>query len=326
MGYGIFNLETAYNSASPNCVEAYVEWSSELTSGSSHKVTMKLFARRIDYTGATNIQYGAPDSYPWTNVYTNSYLVFRYKEYVHICTVETTVNSDDNGVASFSGASFYAGFYSSSYGTRRMSGTIESLTLDKPRKSVSISSVDGITCTSNNYSPAVGDNITLTINITDTVKFSGYNLSVSGATLVSGTTYRVNGNVSVVVTGVVRNYTIHVASENGVNVYVKDTSDRFYSDGAKIPYGTSITVYISVNVGYELLSFTVNGEHYNETDNVNIAVSSDVYITVDVRESGVVRIMDGDGFSKYQVFIYTESGWSRYKPMLFTESGWGVCN
>lgn len=325
MASGTFYLEEAYNSSSPNCVEAYVSWSSVLNSGSSHTVTMELYARRIDYTGSTTIQYSAPSSSGWTRTYTNSSLVFSGGSYVHICTVQTTVTSNSSGVASFSGATFYAGFYSSTYGTRRMSGTISSLTLDIPKASVSISTPSGITCTSSSSSPAIGSTITLTISITNTTKWASYTISVTGATLSSGTTYTVTGDVSVTITGVLRQYTISITESSGITVSVTSGSSS-YPNNSQAPYGTALIITVCVDDGYEFLSFTVNGTDYDVDSQVEVSVSSNVTVVANARESGAVYIKDNSGTNRYRVYIYTSSGWSIYKPMLYTSSGWGVCN
>lgn len=325
MASGTFYLEKKYNDKSPNCVEAYVSWSSTLTSGTSHTVTMELYAKRKDYTGATDIQYSAPSGSGWTRTYTNSSLVFSGGSFIHICTVETTVSSGNNGIATFSGATFYAGFYSSSYGTRRMSGTISSLQLDKPKMSVTISKPSGITCTSSNSSPTVDSQITLTITITNTAKYASYTVSVTGATLVSGTTYKVTGNVKVTITGILKQYTLLITESKGITVSVVSGSTS-YSNGSKITYGTSITISVSVGDGYEFLSFTVNDTDYNENSQVSVTVSSNITVVANARESGVVYIKDSSGINRYQVYIYTSSGWALHKPMLYTSTGWGVCS
>ena len=325
MASGTFYLEEKYNDKSPNCVEAYVSWSSTLTSGTSHTVTMKLYAKRKDYTGATNIQYSAPSGSGWTRTYTNSSLVFSGGSFIHICTVETTVSSGNNGIATFSGATFYAGFYSSSYGTRRMSGTISSLQLDKPKMSVTISAPSGITCTSSNSSPTVDSQITLTITITNTTKYASYTVSVTGATLVSGTTYKVTGNVRVTITGTLKQYTLLITESKGITVSVVSGSTS-YSNGSKITYGTKITISVSVGDGYEFLSFTVNNTDYSENSQVSVTVASNVTVVANARESGVVYIKDSSGINRYQVYINTSSGWALHKPMLYTSSGWGVCS
>lgn len=326
MASGRFYLEDAYNDKSPNCVEAYVDWSSTLNSGTSHTVTMKLYAKRKDYTGATNIQYSTPS---WTTTYVNSSLIFRGGSFVHICTVQTTVSSNTSGVASFSGATFYAGFYSSSYGTRRMSGTIYSLQLDKPKMSVTIrnSYSDGISCSVSNSSPTVGAQITFTVTITNGTKYSGYNLSVSGATLVSGTTYKVTGNVTATITGTIRSYTLSVSQTAGISVTVKSGSTT-YSNGSSIPYGTSLSISVSLSNGYDFVSFTVNGNSYAVTATVSISVSGNITVVASARQSGVVYIRDSTGaYNKYQVYICTSQyGWALYKPMLYTGSAWTTCS
>lgn len=325
MAYDIFLLEDAYNTQSSDCVEAYVRWSSTLNSGTSHTVTMELYAKRIDYTGSTTIQYSAPSGSGWTRTYTNSRLVFESGNNIHICTVETTVSSTNAGIATFSGATFYAGFTSSQYGTRRMSGTITSLQLDKPKMSVSISAPSGITCTSSSTSPTVDSQITLTISITNTAKYASYNVSVTGATLVSGTTYKVTGNVTVTVTGTLKQYTLSITASTGIAVSVVSGSASF-SNGSQITYGTTIVISVSVGNGYEFLSFTVNGADYNESSQVSVTVSSNITVVANARESGVVYIRDSSGTNRYQVYIFTSSGWALHKPMLYTSSGWGVCS
>lgn len=325
MASGRFYLEDAYNDKSPNCVEAYVDWSSTLNYGTTHTVTMSLYARRKDYTGSTNIQYGAPS---WTRTYTNSRLVFSGGSFVHICTVQTTVSSDTSGVAYF-GATFYAGFYSSSYGTRRMSGTIYSLQLDRPKVSVSIrnSYSDGISCTVNNSSPTVGSQITFTVTITNGTKYSGYNLSVSGATLVSGTTYKVTGNVTATITGTIRSYTLSISQTTGISVTVK-SGNAIYSNGSSIPYGTSLSISVSLSSGYDFVSFTVNGNSYAVTATVSISVYGNITVVASARQSGVVYIRDSSGaYNKYQVYICTaQYGWALYKPMLYTGNAWTTCS
>lgn len=336
MASGTFRLEEAYNSKSPNCVDAYVEWSSTNTSGSNHTVTMKLYAARIDYTGSTSIQYSAPSGSGWTRTYTNSSLIFSGGSHVHICTVETTVASNSNGVASFSGASFYAGFYSSSYGTRRMSGTISQLTLDKPKVpvTVSVSKPSGITVYVDKSSYYVGDTVTFTIKIDNPAKYSSYKISnVTGATLVSGTTYKITGDVVLYVTGYLKTYNLYINASAGVSVTVSVAASNgavwktcTASTDNALPYSYIATITISVAEGYEFVGLTINGTAYTETDTPSITITGDMTIDVNVRESGVVYIRDGSGINRYQVYIYTASGWSLYKPMLYTSSGWGVCN
>ena len=324
MASGRFYLNVPYNDKSSNCVEAYVDWSSTLNSGTSNTVTMKLYAKRKDYTGATTIQYSAPS---WTRTYTNPSLVFSGGSNIHICTVQTTVSSDSSGVATFSDATFYAGFYSSSYGTRRMSGTITSLQLDQPKMSVSIrnSYSDGISCSVSNSSPVVGAQITFTVKITNTAKYSGYNLSVTGATLVSGTTYKVTGNVVATITGTLKGYTLSISQTAGISVTIKSGSTT-YGNGSSIPYGTDLSISVSVGSGYDFVSFTVNGDSYAVTDTVDISVVENVTVVATARQSGVVYIRDGSGvFNKYQVYIYS-NGWVLYKPMLHTGGAWRTCS
>lgn len=327
MATGTFYLEEKYNDKSPNCVEAYVSWSSTM-SGSSHTVTMKLYAKRKDYTGATNIQYSAPSGSGWTRTYTNPSLVFSGGAFIHICTVETTVTTGGDGIATFSGATFYAGFYSSSYGTRRMTGTISSLQLDKPKMSVTISTPSGISCSVNNSSPTVGSQITFTISITNTTKYASASISVTGATLVSGTTYKVTGNVKATVTGTLKKYKLTITQSTGitVNVVNANNTSTSYTNGSQITWGTKILISVSVGNGYEFLSFTVNGTDYNESSQVSITVASAITVVANARESGVVYIRDSSGTNRYQAYIYTSSGWALHKPMLYTSTGWGVCS
>ena len=297
-------------------------------SGSQHTVTMQLYAKRKDYTGATNIQYSAPSGGGWTRTYTNSRLVFSGGAFVHICTVQTTVTSNNSGVATFSGATFYAGFTSSTYGVRRMSGTISSLQLDKPKMSVTISTPSGISCSVNNSSPTVGDQITFTISITNTTKYASTSISVTGATLVSGTTYRVTGNVKATVTGTLKKYKLTITQSTGITVSVVNANNNStsYASGSQITWGTKILISVSVGNGYEFLSFTVNGTDYNESSQVTITVASAINVIANARESGVVYIRDNSGTNRYQAYIYTSSGWALHTPMLYTSSGWGVCS
>lgn len=334
MASGRFKLETAYNSSSPNCVDAYVDWTSTNTSGSTHTVIMKLFAARIDYSGSTTIQYSAPSGSGWTRTYTNPSLIFSGGSHVHICTVETTVTSDATGLASFSGADFYAGFYSSSYGTRRMSGTISQLTLDKPKVSVRVSKPDGITISVDKSSYSVGDSITFIIEIENTARYSGYYISnIVGATLVSGTTYKVTGDVILYVGGYLRLYNLNLTASTGVSVTVSVSAPngtlwKTYNTATEnaLPYSYIATVSISIAEGYEFVSFSVDGVSYAETDTPAITLAGEMTIDVQARESGVVYIRDSSGINRYQVYIYTSDGWNLYKPMLYTSSGWGVCN
>lgn len=324
MASGKFYLTEAYNSQSSDCVEAYVSWSSKITSGLTHRVTMDLYAKRTDYSGATTIQYGTPSG--WTVTWTGG-TVFSGGSFIHICTVQTTVTSNSSGVASFSGATFYAGFYSSSYGTRRMSGSVPTLQLDKPKVSVSISNnySDGISCSVSNSSPSVGDEITFTITITNTAKYSGYNITVSGATLNSGTTYKVTGNVSVVITGTIKEYRLSITQTPGITVSVK-SGDISYNNGNMIPYGTEISIDITISNGYDFISFVVDDEPYQTAETVTVVVVANISVSASARQSGVVYIRDGSGsLSRYQVYIYTD-GWSLYKPMLYSDLQWNTCS
>lgn len=327
MASGRFNLTVAYNDKSPNCVEAYVNWNSTLNSGTTHTVTMALYARRKDYTGATTIEYSAPSGSNWTRTATGSSLVFSGGAFVHICTVQTTVSSDASGVATFSGATFYAGFYSSSYGTRRMSGTISTLQLDRPKMSVSIknSCSDGISCSVSNSSPTVGAQITFTVQITDSAKYAGYNLSVSGATLVSGTTYTVTGNVIAIITGTLRCYTLSISQTAGILVAVT-SGDTVYESGSSIPYGTVLSISVHVESGYDFVSFKVGENSYAATDTASVCVTGNITVTASARQSGVVYIQDDGGtFSRYQIYIYSGS-WALYKPMLYADGVWNTCS
>lgn len=334
MASGRFKLETAYNSSSQDCIDAYVDWSSTNTSGSTHTVIMKLYAARIDYTGSTTIQYSAPSGGGWTRTYTDSSLIFSGGAHVHICTVETTVTSDVNGLASFSGADFYAGFVSSSYGTRRMSGTISQLTLDKPKVSIKVSKPDGISIYVDKPSYSVGDEVTFTIRIDDTDRYSGYYISdIVGATLVSGTTYKITGDVILYVGGYLKLYNLNLTASAGVSVTVSVSAPngtlwKTYDAAQEkaLPYSYIATVSISIAEGYEFVSFSINGVSYVENDSPAIVIAGEMTIDVQARESGVVYIRDSAGINRYQVYIYTSDGWSLCKPMLYTNSGWGVCN
>lgn len=323
MASGRINLTTAYNAQSPNCIEAYIDWTSSISYGTCHSVTMKLYAKRKDLANATTVEYGAPSGWNVTTVGT----VFSNKAFIHICTASTTVSSNTSGVANFGGVVFYAGFTSSSYGIRRMSCTINSLQLDKPKVSVSISNgySDGISCSVNNSSPTVGEQITFSVSITNTAKYSGWSLSVSGATLVSGTTYTVTGYVSVTVNASIRSYQISISQTAGITVTVKSGSTS-YGNESYVPYGTTISISVSLSNGYDFVGFYVDGTWYALTQTVSVTVGANVTVYAYAQQSGVVYIRDSSGvMNKYQVYIYM-NGWSQYKPMIYMDSQWNTCN
>ena len=334
MASGRFTLDNAYNSSSANCISAYVDWSSKNTAGNSHAIVMKLYAARTDWTGSTAIQYSAPGGGGWVRTYTNPSLVFNGGNHIHICTVETTVTSDSSGIALFTGAEFYAGFVSSSYGTRRMSGTISKLQLDKPSVRVIVNNPDGIEVHTDKSVYSVGEQITFTVEIINTKKYSGYYISdISGATLVSGTTYTVAGDITINIGGYLRTYNLSLTLGSGVSATVSVSAPngalwQTYNKTAAnaLPYSYIATVSIAIAHGYELVSFTINGVPYEQTVNPVITIVGDMVVEITTKASGVVYIKGETGMDKYQVYIYTQDGWHLYRPMIYTDSGWGICN
>lgn len=154
--------------------------------------------------------------------------------------------------------------------TTAVSATTYALTIDQGSNTTITVKRNGSTL-SNNTILIAGDSLTIIFDAA-----AGYTLTthtVNGNTFTSGSTYSVNGNVTVKSVATLATYTLTINQGTGTTISVKKGS-TVLNNGATISYGDSLTISISANTGYNLGTHTVNGNNFTSgTYNVTGAVT-----------------------------------------------------
>lgn len=154
--------------------------------------------------------------------------------------------------------------------TTAVSATTYALTIDQGSNTTITVKRNGSTL-SNNAILIAGDSLTIIFDAA-----AGYTLTthtVNGNTFSSGSTYSVNGNVTVKSVATLATYTLTINQGTGTTISVKKGS-TILNNGATISYGDSLTISISANTGYNLGTHTVNGNNFTSgTYNVTGAVT-----------------------------------------------------
>ena len=154
--------------------------------------------------------------------------------------------------------------------TTAVSATTYALTIDQG-SNTSITVKRGSSTLSNGAILLAGDSLVITFDTS-----TGYTLTtrtVNGNTFTSGSTYSVNGNVTVKSAATLATYTLTINQGTGTTISVKKGSTTL-KHGDTISHGDSLTISISANTGYNLGTHTVNGNNFTSgTYNVTGAVT-----------------------------------------------------
>lgn len=294
-----------------------IEWESYWEYGNTHSLTLTVYGQRTDYNSAAL----------WGDVYVDGVATTlgdqKIPQESSFDEVTISVETDDNGVI-LTDVSVSIGFYSSDAKQDFWAhATLTGLTIDKPPKSISIETPDGILCSVNKSTVCVGDQIVISITITG-AQWEDATISVTGATQVSGMTYTVTGDVYIVVSGVLSGHTISITETGGISVTVYDEiTGATYTDGSVVQHYSNITITYKVSTGYEFVSITVNGEAYDA--GVSIEVSSDINIVARAKALGLAYIYTDSSFQPFQVYIYNGSEWRMCVPYVYDGTSWGLC-
>lgn len=161
--------------------------------------------------------------------------------------------------------------------TTAVSATTYALTIDQGSNTTITVKRNGSTL-SNNAILIAGDSLTIIFDAA-----TGYTLTthtVNGNTFTSGSTYSVNGNVTVKSVATLATYTLTINQGTGTTISVKKGSTTL-KHGDTISHGDSLTISISANTGYNLGTHTVNGNNftsgtYNATGAVTVVSTASV--------------------------------------------------
>lgn len=96
-----------------------------------------------------------------------------------------------------------------------------------------------------------GDSLTISVSPN-----TGYNITsikVNDSSFTSGGTHTVSGNVTIIVTAILKTYKLTISQGTGTSITVTRNSTSL-SNGATITHGDSLVVAISANTGYNLAS------------------------------------------------------------------------
>ena len=299
--------------------EGYVEWESTWLYGNTHRLKLKTCGYRTD---------GGPAVSLFGYIYINGEQsvnlgVQNYPgdESFPVQTID--VETDDYGYM-ISSVLVSIGFYSQAAGGSLWANAdFTGYYIGPPVKSLNIETPDGIVCSVDKAELHVGEEIVISVTLTG-IQWENYTLSVTGATKVSEYTYTIDGDVYIVVTGVLARHTIYINSKSGMNItIIDDITGEHYIDGSKVEHYSSITISCVAEVGYELESITVNGEIYSSS--VSIEVTSDIIISIAGKPLGAVYIYTGNGFELFHVYIYDGVSWNMMIPYVYNGLEWSMC-
>lgn len=120
---------------------------------------------------------------------------------------------------------------------------------------------------SNGSTIAKGDTFTVTAG--QKVGYNETTFTISGATLVSGNTYKVTGDVTVNATATVQSFTLTLDNDINSTIAVNRTSSPLQgantgilSIGSPIYYNDSLEIFFEASDGYDLSSCTVNNYEF----------------------------------------------------------------
>lgn len=142
--------------------------------------------------------------------------------------------------------------------TTAVSATTYALTIDQG-SNTSITVKRGSSTLSNRAILLAGDSLVITFGTS-----TGYTLTthtVNGNTFTSGSTYSVNGNVTVKSVATLATYKLTISQGTGTSISVKKGSN-ILANNATIYYGDSLTISITANTGYSLETNKVNGNNF----------------------------------------------------------------
>lgn len=142
--------------------------------------------------------------------------------------------------------------------TTAVSATTYALTISQG-SNTSITVKRGSSTLSNGAILLSGDSLVITFGTS-----TGYTLTthtVNGNTFTSGSTYSVNGNVTVKSVATLATYKLTINQGVGTSISVKKGS-TVLANNATISYGDSLTISITANTGYSLTTNTVNGNNF----------------------------------------------------------------
>ena len=120
----------------------------------------------------------------------------------------------------------------------------------------------------------------LTITVTPSTGYDIASFTVNGTNAVSGTTITVTENLNIVVTAELKTFNLsETISENCTVAYTVDGYAVEAGTGV-LTYGDSLTITVTANTGYEITTFTVNGEAgtsgsaFTVTDDIAVVVTA----------------------------------------------------
>lgn len=275
----------------------YVEWSSEWSYGNTHTLYFTFYGERTDWSGST--QFWSSISLDGSYLESPSAHISGYGE---ITNQKITVQSDDAGKMT-SSLSLGCGFTSSGTGKKYEAwGTLSGVQLDKPPKTFTIVKPTGTSLTvSRNSGSTVYYGDIFTVTAGSVTGYTKTTFTVSGASLVSGNTYSVTGNVTITASSSLQSFTLSINAGTGSSITVKRTSSQqsgasltTLSNGAIIYYFDQLQISFGSSTGYNLDTHTVNSANFTSGDTYSVTGAVSVISTATV-QSWELLIQEGAG-------------------------------
>lgn len=146
---------------------------------------------------------------------------------------------------------------------------------------------------------------------------TGYTASAScnGSSISNGSTVTVSSALSISSSATINSYTITINKGPHTNIIVKNGSTTINS-GAKVNYGTSLSVSILADAGYKISSRFPDGSTLTVTGNHTIYATAEPMATV--------RIKTSSGWGIYLIHIRSGGAWKQYQARIKNSSGWGI--
>lgn len=178
---------------------------------------------------------------------------------------------------------------------------------------------------------------TLPTNPAYTYTFDGWYKGSSKQS--SLTTYTVTASAALSLTAkankTVNSYTLSFTKMNtGGTAAVRRTSSPYkgastgsLSNGATIYYGDVLEISYTIDGGYELDQFTINGVSYDQspqTITVGVDYPGNITVVITLKNAGVVWIWNGTAWVKYIPYIWNGSAWVKYIPYIWNGSAWVI--
>lgn len=300
--------------------DCVVKWTSYWKSGNTHSITITVQGIRTDGYSTTlfgSIKVGdnsreslGSQNYPGDPAYGETFEPVTYDvetdDYGNLLTtIKVTVGFTRNSTEQH-------------YAEIKSTGVV----LDKPQKLVNITCPDGIICTINKSPLYIDEEFVINVTVTGIQWSESPIISITGATKIKDFTYKVTGDVYIVITGVLSVHKIYISQTTGVNVVITDENGFSLMDGSSVEHYTPITITCTAKPGYKFRQLTVNG---NKCDNgVSLQVTSDVIIMAMSSALGLARIHTGSSFDNFHVFIYDGKRWDMYIPFIYDGSLWDI--